>query len=227
MASKNKKSNEDEMKREQKLQAILLADSFSKSFRPITLESPKVLLPLMNIPMLEYTIEFLAQNGVEELFVFCVWHAEMLQAYIKQSKWPDLIAVHCISSTTCSSAGDALRELDSMGVIRSDPFILISGDVISNMNLESAIKFHKEKKKEDSNTVMTLVMKTVQQSAGIQPVMSDLVVGMDSSTSQILWFDEDTKSGNMSIPVEIYRSILIWIFRPTYSTVTSTFARRN
>jgi len=67
MASKNKKSNDDEIKREQKLQAILLADSFSKSFRPITLESPKVLLPLMNVPMLEYTIEFLAQNGVEEV----------------------------------------------------------------------------------------------------------------------------------------------------------------
>lgn len=71
MASKNKKGNDDEIKREQKLQAILLADSFSKSFRPITLESPKVLLPLMNVPMLEYTIEFLAQNGVEEVKLFC------------------------------------------------------------------------------------------------------------------------------------------------------------
>ena len=40
-------------------------DSFMKTFRPITWDSPKVLLPLVNAPMLEYTIEFLAQNGVE------------------------------------------------------------------------------------------------------------------------------------------------------------------
>lgn len=53
----------NDVKREQKLQAILLGDSFTKSFRPITWECPKVLLPLVNIPMLEYTIEFLAQNG--------------------------------------------------------------------------------------------------------------------------------------------------------------------
>lgn len=33
--------------------------------------------------------------------------------------------------------------------------------------------------------------------------MSDLVVGMDSSTSQILWFDEDAKCSSVSIPVEI------------------------
>jgi translation initiation factor eIF-2B subunit epsilon len=58
--------NED-AKRDQKLQAILLADSFSKTFRPVTWEKPKVLLPLVNVPMLEYTIEFLAQNGVEEV----------------------------------------------------------------------------------------------------------------------------------------------------------------
>lgn len=64
--SKQSKANED-VKREQKLQAIILADSFSKTFRPITEENPKVLLPLVNVPMLDYTIEFLSQNGVEEV----------------------------------------------------------------------------------------------------------------------------------------------------------------
>jgi translation initiation factor eIF-2B subunit epsilon len=59
----------EDSKRDQKLQAILLADSFSKSFRPVTWEKPKVLLPLVNVPMIEYTIEFLAQNGVEEVII--------------------------------------------------------------------------------------------------------------------------------------------------------------
>ena len=33
-------------------------------FRPITLERPKALLPLANVPMIEYVLEFLASNGV-------------------------------------------------------------------------------------------------------------------------------------------------------------------
>jgi hypothetical protein len=57
----------EDVNREQKLQAILLADSFTKTFRPVSLETPKVLLPLVNVPMLEYSLEFLAQNGVEEV----------------------------------------------------------------------------------------------------------------------------------------------------------------
>ena len=59
----------EDVKRDQKLQAILLADSFTTTFRPITLECPKVLLPLVNVPMIDYTIEFLAQNGVEEVVI--------------------------------------------------------------------------------------------------------------------------------------------------------------
>jgi hypothetical protein len=74
-----KKNDFEDMKRDQKLQAILLADSFKKTFRPMTYESPKALMPLVNVPMIMYTIEFLAQNGVEEvsdrnvffLFKFC------------------------------------------------------------------------------------------------------------------------------------------------------------
>lgn len=40
----SKSHHSDDIKDEQKLQAILLADSFEKNFRPITLERPKVLL---------------------------------------------------------------------------------------------------------------------------------------------------------------------------------------
>ena len=51
----------------QRLTAVLLADSFTQRFRPITVERPKVLLPLVNAPMLEYTLEWLAMNKVEEV----------------------------------------------------------------------------------------------------------------------------------------------------------------
>lgn len=62
----------EDVKRDQKLQAILMADSFTVTFRPITLECPKVLLPLVNVPMLDYTIEFLTQNGVLEVISFFI-----------------------------------------------------------------------------------------------------------------------------------------------------------
>ena len=36
-------------------------------FRPITVERPKALLPLVNVPMITYTLEWLVASGVEEV----------------------------------------------------------------------------------------------------------------------------------------------------------------
>ena len=88
-------------KHEQKLQAVLLSDTFSNAFHPITFEPynstttttsstdttattttnivnntkgqerPLVLCPLNNVPLLHHTIDFLQGSGVEELFLLC------------------------------------------------------------------------------------------------------------------------------------------------------------
>jgi translation initiation factor eIF-2B subunit epsilon len=128
---------------------------------------------------------------------------EMLQAYIESKSWSPSLTVTCISSSSCLSAGDALREIDSMGVVRSDPFILISGDVVSNMNLSAAIAFHKERKRVDNNAVMTVSLKAVQKTAKVCPILDDLVIAMDKDTKQICLFDNDITKKDVQIPFEL------------------------
>lgn len=194
----------DDMKRGQKLQAVLLAVSFTKYFRPLSYVKPKVLLPLVNVPMLMYTIEFLAQNGVEEIFIFCVRHVEMIQEFIDNLSLPSNISIRCIFSRSCLSQGDALRELDSMGIIRSDPFILIQGDIISNINLKKAILFHKSKRREDPNCIMTIIFKQIQKNSTIRSLMTDLIIGYDRHTQQLRLFDNQIMKKNVNIPLEIF-----------------------
>jgi translation initiation factor eIF-2B subunit epsilon len=137
--------------------------------------------------------------------VFCVRHAELIQDFINGLKLPSNLTVKCIFSRACLSQGDALRELDALGVIRSDPFILINGDVISNMNLKKAIAFHKSRRQEDSNCIMTVVLKQVQQQGvGVRPLHDDLVVAMDRHSSQLLLFDNSITDSAVSVPAEIF-----------------------
>lgn len=96
-------------KHEQKLQAVLLSDTFSNAFHPITFEPynstattttsatnnivnntkgqerPLVLCPLNNVPLLHHTIDFLQGSGVEELFLLCCSSggADVLEEYIR------------------------------------------------------------------------------------------------------------------------------------------------
>ena len=97
----------------EQIQAVVLADSFSNTFRPLTLEVPKVLLPLVNVPMLEYTLEWLASQNVDEIFVLCCAHAEMIDQYLQTTRWHACTSpkIHISRSDTVTSAGDALREI--------------------------------------------------------------------------------------------------------------------
>lgn len=164
MSSKKDKGNRSSeiLEQEDVLQALVIADSFNRKFSPLTAEKPRVLLPLVNIPLIDYTIEFLVSSGVQEIFVFCCAHADQIKEHISSSKWNknnSPCTITTIVSDTCTSMGDAIREMESKkGVLRSH-FILVSGDVISNMQLKKVVDLHKKRFSEDKSTVMTLINK--------------------------------------------------------------------
>lgn len=51
------------------MQAILFAESFTNRFKPISCDRPKCLFPLANIPILLYSLEFLAVNNVSQVIL--------------------------------------------------------------------------------------------------------------------------------------------------------------
>ncbi|XP_059435713.1 uncharacterized protein LOC132168709 isoform X1 [Corylus avellana] len=176
------------------LQAILLADSFATKFRPITLERPKVLLPLVNVPMINYTLAWLESAGVEEVIVFCCAHSKQVIDYLKSSEWfshPNF-SVTTIESHNSISAGDALRVIYERNVINGD-FVLISGDTVSNMSLTQVLKEHKERKKKDSNAVMTMVIRRSKPSPITRQSRlgtDELFMAIDPNTKQLLYYED-------------------------------------
>ncbi|KAK7284297.1 hypothetical protein RJT34_19042 [Clitoria ternatea] len=176
------------------LQAILLADSFTTKFRPITLQRPKVLLPLVNVPMINYTLTWLESAGVEEVFVFCCSHSKQVRNYLEKSEWlsqPNF-TVTTIESQNSVSAGDALRLIYERNVIHGD-FVLISGDTVSNMSLTQALLEHKERKKKDNNAVMTMVIKWSKCNPAIHQSRlgtDELFMAIDPNTKQLLYYED-------------------------------------
>ncbi|KAM9912855.1 hypothetical protein OXX69_002148, partial [Metschnikowia pulcherrima] len=73
MPPKNKKQKE--IVQDERFQAIVLTDSFETRFMPLTSVKPRCLLPLANVPLIDYTLEFLAKAGVNEVYLMCSSHA--------------------------------------------------------------------------------------------------------------------------------------------------------
>ncbi|KAM7273523.1 hypothetical protein ACFE04_028187 [Oxalis oulophora] len=196
--------SEDELAR-QPLQAILLADSFATNFRPITLDRPKVLLPLVNVPMINYTLAWLESAGVKEVFVFCCAHSTQLIDYLNTSQWlsrPNF-TVSTIQSHNSISAGDALRFIYERHVIHGD-FLLISGDTVSNMSLTRALQDHKDRKKKDNDALMTMIVKRSKPSSVTHQSRfgnDELFMAIDPSTKQLLYYEDkaDYSKGTLSL----------------------------
>ncbi|KAL7610252.1 probable translation initiation factor eIF-2B subunit epsilon [Lactuca sativa] len=166
------------------LQAIVVADMLSTKLRPITLECPEVLLPLVNTPMIDYTLAWLESADVEEVFVLCCCsHSKEIINYLDKSKWEQKpnFSVTTIESQNCTSA---LRD-----VIQGD-FILVSGDTVSNMMLKQALEEHKERKVKDKNGVMTMVIN--QSEVGTD----ELIMAIDPTTKELLYY-EDKVDGDL------------------------------
>ncbi|KAF2139991.1 uncharacterized protein K452DRAFT_274630 [Aplosporella prunicola CBS 121167] len=167
MPPKSKKGASNEKQRaadeevEDPLQAVILADPFETRFSPLTLERPRCLLPLANTPLIEYTFEFLANAGVEEVFVYCGAHTDLVEEYIQNSKWysqsSPFSKVEMIRSTS-NTIGDAMRDLDQRALLVND-FLVVYGDVVSNLSMESALAAHRARRAKDKNAIMTMVLR--------------------------------------------------------------------
>lgn len=129
---------------------------------PITSECPKVLLPLVNAPLIEYMLEWMAMSGVQKVHVLCCSHADQVRAYLNNStKWAASdMSLNIISSYNCQSAGEALRLVDQEGLIQDD-FILISGDIVTNMDLSRALTQHKARRRDNSPRLQRYVLSAV------------------------------------------------------------------
>ncbi|KAE8740661.1 hypothetical protein FOCC_FOCC013809 [Frankliniella occidentalis] len=204
------KSNKDleSLKTEDVVQAVVVADNFSDAFVPMTNDVPSCLLPLVNTCLLDHTLEWLSNAGVQEVFLFCTRQVEKVREHVKNSKWSSEaspLLLNVIVSETCLTLGDAMRDLDAKALIRGD-FILVMGDTVANVNLSPILEKHRRLQKTDKGLAMTVVYKYAGPSHPGRAPQDDILVAVDKKTSKILFHQKRVSSPDQKkvhIPMEI------------------------
>ncbi|KAI0220812.1 translation initiation factor eIF-2B epsilon subunit, GEF [Massospora cicadina] len=180
------------------LQAVVLADSFDSRFKPLTEHTPRCLLPLCNVPLIEYTFELLVLSAVKEIFVLSCSHADKVREYIRGSKWGKQggsIRIHVIVTQQLLSVGDALREVDAKSIIRSD-FILISADTVANVKLQDAT---------NKDAIMTMVVQEASLNHPLRQPEVNPVYVLDSNTKECIHYEHQARfpaASKLVIPAE-------------------------
>ena len=203
---KGKSNPAEKWNSEDVIQAVVIADSFNFRFLPITLEKPRALLPLVNRPLIDYTVEFLAVSGVQEIFVFCCAHADMIREHLEKSRWmkrTSPVKLRVIVSEDCPSVGDALRDIDSQSLIHSD-FVLVSGDLVANMDLKEVIEKHKATRKVDKLSVMTCVYKKANPNHPTRSSEDNIVIATNASNNRLLHCEKPSGKKKVTIALSVF-----------------------
>ncbi|TFK29847.1 translation initiation factor eif-2b [Coprinopsis marcescibilis] len=194
------------------LQAVVLADSWNRRFRPLTTNKPRCLLPICNAPLLDWTFESLALAGVQEVFVLCRSHSGQVKKAIRDSKWSKpgsgMKIVPIMTAKETFSPGDAMRDIYTRGLVTSD-FILVSGDLISNIQVDEVVKAHKERRKTNKDAIMTIVVKEAAVGHRTRSMGESAVFVVDSQTSECLHYEPvfgHPRKKMVSIPREVLAS---------------------
>ncbi|KAJ6455673.1 nucleotide-diphospho-sugar transferase, partial [Mycena sanguinolenta] len=191
------------------LQAVILADSFDKLFRPLTTRTPRCLLPVCNAPLLDWTFESLALAGVQEIFVICRSHADKVKQAISESKWSrpgsGIKIVPIMTAKETFSAGDAMRDVYTRGLVTTD-FVLVMGDLVSNIRIDEVVRVHKERRKTNKDAIMTMVVKESGAAHRTRPHGDSSVFVLDAETSECLHYEPVSaypRTTMTSIPREV------------------------
>ena len=73
------------------MRALLLAAGLGMRLRPLTLTTPKCLIPIHGKPLLDYWFEHLFAAGIERALVNTHWLADRVRAHVEQSRYRDRI----------------------------------------------------------------------------------------------------------------------------------------
>ena len=80
----------------------------------------------------------------------------------RESKWSKpgsgMIIVPIMTSKETYSPGDAMRDIYTRGLVSSD-FVLVMGDLVSNIRIDEVVRVHKERRKVNKDAIMTIVVK--------------------------------------------------------------------
>ncbi len=124
------------------MQAVVMAGGEGTRLRPITSRHPKPMVPIVNRPMLEHTINLLKQHGFQEIVLTLHYLPHLIQDYFQEGAEWGVKLQYLIEDKPLGTAGgvkNAEQFLDGT-------FLVLSGDVLTDINLSNALSFHKQNK---------------------------------------------------------------------------------
>ncbi len=136
-----------------KYKAVMLAGGFGTRIQPLTHSIPKPMLPVVNLPMMEHTLNRLIEVGIDEVVILLYYKPEIIKNHFGDGSDRG-IKIHYVLPDddygTAGAVGLAREYLDA-------PFIIVSGDLVTDFDFKKIFDYHESK-----NSKLTITLTSVE-----------------------------------------------------------------
>ena len=134
------------------MQAIIMAGGFGTRLRPLTTRIPKPMVPLMNKPIIGHIVSLLKEHGFDDIIVMLFFQPEFIRDYLKDGSEFGVKIRYLQPEVDLGTAGS----IKFAGQYIDDSFLVISGDLLTDVNLSKFASFHRDNKA-DASILLTKV----------------------------------------------------------------------
>ncbi len=146
------------------MQALILAGGKGTRLRPLTVYTPKPVVPICNRPFLLYQLDTLRRAGVTDITLSLSYQPEKIEQQLGDGSNFGVKLKYTVEPQPMGTAGaykfaeDLIRE----------PTVVFNGDILTDLDLKTVIRQHKERQ-----AVATIVLTPVEDASMYGVVETD------------------------------------------------------
>ena len=183
------------------MKAIILAGGFGTRLRPLTCNIPKPLTTIENRPIMEHVIELLKKYSLTDIVAILYHQPETIVEYFRDGTDLNVKISYVRADSDLGTAGSVKNAEKFI----NDNFLIISADVLTDIDLSEVIKFHEDKK-----ALATVVLTRVENPLSYGVVITDSETRITKFLEKPSWgevFSDTVNTGIYCFSSEVLKYI--------------------
>lgn len=123
------------------MKAVLLVGGEGTRLRPLTCNTVKAMVPIVNRPFLEHLLAYLRSHGVDDIVVTLCYLPDCIERSLGNGMKSGVKLAYVMEETPLGTAG-AVKNAESH---LDGTFFVFNGDIITNIDLRAMLSFHRDR----------------------------------------------------------------------------------
>jgi mannose-1-phosphate guanylyltransferase/phosphomannomutase len=183
------------------MKAVVMAGGEGTRLRPLTSNQPKPMVPVVGKPCMEHIVELLRGHGINDVIVTVAFLPQAIRSYFGDGESLGVNIEYSVEESPLGTAGSVRLASEKL----ADTFVVISGDALTDVNLQKLVDFHREQ-----GAAVTIGLKSVENPLEFGIVVTDDEGRIERFLEKPSWgqvFSDTINTGIYVLEPEVLRHV--------------------